>query len=445
MRKNLNWHEDGRLHFGLGIEDTFIPQERAGERSLDEYELTQHYRFWHQDLGLAKEAGAEFLRWGIPWYKINPERDVWKWDWLDQVMDRFQELGLKPLVDLMHYGTPTWLDNQFLNSSYPERVADYSARVAARYADTVVDYTPVNEPMIHTLFAGKFGHWPPYLAGDDGLVALVRNLSKGFVLAQQNMAEVLGERAIFTHVDAGFRFVSDSNNCEHDDELQHLKARSYLVEDLVTGKVDANHELTPWLSRHGMTDHDLAWHQENIVLPDVMGVNYYPLHSTELLESARPVRGDINDPRAVRNDWTEGLADVLTTYGKRYGAPVALTETCLTGSYERRIEWLDASVRCVQELRAAGQDIVGYTWWPVTDMYEWTYRYGTEPLEHYRLTMGLWDLVPDEIGTLHRVKNPVADRFQHYAAAAVTDPPAAITKEPAFASEQERSPWPQHA
>jgi len=217
------------------------------------------------------------------------------------------------------------------------------------------------------------------------------------------------------------------------------------VEDLVTGKVDANHELTPWLSRHGMTDHNLAWHQENIVLPDVMGVNYYHLHSTELLESARPVRGDINDPRAVRNDWTEGLADVLTTYGKRYGAPVALTETCLTGSYERRIEWLDASVRCVKELRAAGQDIVGYTWWPVTDMYEWTYRYGTEPLEHYRLTMGLWDLVPDEIGTLHRVKNPVADRFQHHAGAAVTDPAAAITKESSFASEQERSPWPQHA
>ena len=33
--------------------------------------------------------------------------------------------------------------------------------------------------------------------------------------------------------------------------------------------------------------------------------------------------------------------------------------------------------------------------------------------------MGLWDLVPDEIGTLHRVKNPVADRFLHHASAAL--------------------------
>jgi hypothetical protein len=58
--------------------------------------------------------------------------------------------------------------------------------------------------------------------------------------------------------------------------------------------------------------------------------------------------------------------------------------------------------------------------------------------------MGLWDLVPDEIGTLHRVKNPVADRFQHHAAAAST-PDADMAEEPAAISEQEKSPWPQHA
>ena len=37
------WFEDGRLHLGLGIEDTFVPQERPGERAIDEYELTEHY------------------------------------------------------------------------------------------------------------------------------------------------------------------------------------------------------------------------------------------------------------------------------------------------------------------------------------------------------------------------------------------------------------------
>jgi beta-glucosidase len=66
------WYEDGRLHFAVGIEDTFIPQGFPGRRKLDEYELTQHYHLWHSDLGLAAAAGAEMVRWGIPWYLIEP-------------------------------------------------------------------------------------------------------------------------------------------------------------------------------------------------------------------------------------------------------------------------------------------------------------------------------------------------------------------------------------
>lgn len=56
------WYEDGALHFGLGVEDTFVPQTRPGERAIDEYELTDHYARYAEDLGLAVDAGATFLR-----------------------------------------------------------------------------------------------------------------------------------------------------------------------------------------------------------------------------------------------------------------------------------------------------------------------------------------------------------------------------------------------
>lgn len=147
--------------------------------------------------------------------------------------------------------------------------------------------------------------------------------------------------------------------------------------------------------------------------------------------ACKPRRGDILDPWALRNDWTDGLEDVIRVYGERYGAPVMVTETCLTGSVEDRVRWMDASVGLVRRLHAEGRDIVGYTWWPVTDMYEWTHRYGQEPLEHYRLTMGLWDLVPDEIGTINRVKNPMADRFRHHALAPAAVMADAVARTPA--------------
>jgi hypothetical protein len=72
-------------------------------------------------------------------------------------------------------------------------------------------------------------------------------------------------------------------------------------------------------------------------------------------------------------------------------------------------------VACVRGLRAHGVDVVGYTWWSLFDMVEWTYRHGTGPAEDYLLAMGLWDLVPDSAGVLHRVRTPVADRFRYHA------------------------------
>ena len=56
--------------------------------------------------------------------------------------------GLTPIIDLMHYGTPLWLDNHFVNASYPRRVAEYAARFAERYGSLVRYYTPLNEPAV---------------------------------------------------------------------------------------------------------------------------------------------------------------------------------------------------------------------------------------------------------------------------------------------------------
>ena len=45
--------------WAAGIEDTFItaPYPTTG-RTLDEYELTQHYEKWRGDIGLMREIGV---------------------------------------------------------------------------------------------------------------------------------------------------------------------------------------------------------------------------------------------------------------------------------------------------------------------------------------------------------------------------------------------------
>lgn len=408
------WFRDGKLHFALGIENTFVPQERLGERAIDEYELTGHYENWHPDLGLVAEAGAELLRYGIPWHRIAPAPGVWEWGWLDGAMERLAELGIRPIVDLLHYGTPLWLDREFDHPDYPQHVAEYAARVAERYAAHVTDYTPVNEPMIHALFSGEYAYWPPYLSGTTGLVRMVERLARGFVLTQAAVRDVLGDRAVFVHVDAGFRYVGDVDAEEHREHARRLHAQTHLVEDLVTGRVDGGHDLVTFLTANGMSDDDLVWFAERPSPPDVMGVNYYPRHSTEVFEAGVHHGGGFADPRPTRDDGVAGLEEVLRRAAERYRVPVMLTETCVTGTVEERLEWLDASVAAVHRMRADGLDIVGYTWWPVFDMYEWTYRHSTSPREAHRLSMGLWELVERD-GHLERVPTPLVPWFRDHA------------------------------
>lgn len=409
------WFRDGTLHFALGVEDTFVPQERPGERAIDEYELTRHYTHWSSDLALAAEAGAEMLRWGIPWHRIAPQPGAWDFAWLDRVIDRFAELRLRPIVDLLHYGTPLWLDGEFAHPDYPQHVAEYATRVAERYADRVTDYTPVNEPMIHALFSGEYAYWPPYLSGEAGLVRMVERLARGFVLSQAGIRDVLGDRATFVHVDAGFRYVGDIDAPEHREHARRLDAQTHLVEDLVTGRVDAGHELAGFLAANGMTDDDLAWFATAEAQPDVMGVNYYPRHSTEIFEAGVRHGGGFADPRPTRDDGVAGLEEVLRRAADRYRVPVMLTETCVTGTVAERLAWLDASVAAAHRMRADGLDLVGYTWWPVFDMYEWTYRHSTAPRAEHLLAMGLWSLVEND-GDLDRVPTPLVARFREHAA-----------------------------
>jgi hypothetical protein len=103
---------------------------------------------------------------------------------------------------------------------------------------------------------------------------------------------------------------------------------------------------------------------------------------------------------------------VLLEAERRHGAPVMLTETAVTAPVADRVAWLHESVAAIRTLRSLGHRVVGYTWWPVFDMYEWTYRHGTAEREEYLLTMGLFDLVEDGAGGLDRRRTPVADTYR---------------------------------
>ncbi|HJR79415.1 MAG TPA: family 1 glycosylhydrolase [Anaerolineales bacterium] len=401
---------DSPFLWATGIEDTFIPQSRPGLRALDEYELTQHYKLWKYDFDLVAETGVKYLRWGIPWYRVQPAPDRWDWAWTDKALDYLVNVkGITAILDLMHYGTPLWLENSFINASYPQRVAEYAHEVVARYKSLVRYYTPLNEPMVNADMCGSKAEWPPYLSGEDGYVKLVLALAKGIVLTTQAIKTQQPD-AITVQVEALWHtFTKDSSLRER---AAHHNARQYLCFDLTTGRVNDDYLLADYLCSHGMTGADMDWFRKSAVTFDFFGANFYPWSYAEL----RKQQPDSSTRLVTGGAPGDTLVLVLRETYERYHMPIVITETSANTDIPGRARWMDETLAAVRDLRAQGMPILGYTWFPLFTMIDWAYRRGRRPLEAYLIHLGLYDSAFDSRGVLRRRKTPLVERYQQHMA-----------------------------
>lgn len=400
--------------WATGIEDTFVPQTRPGMRGLDEYALTQHYEQWRTDFDLAAATGVQALRWGIPWYRVQPKPKQWDWRWVDEALDYLVNVKrIAPILDLMHYGTPLWLDNSFLNASYPQRVAEYAAAVAERYGSLVQVYTPLNETTINAHYCGRRGEWPPYLHGEDGYFKVLLALARGVVLTTQAIKAAQPD-AVTVQVEAvGWRWAKEPRLAERavlENEAQ------FLAFDLATGRVDAGHLLYPYLVEHGVSDCDLEWLRTNAAQFDVFGANFYPWSYSPLVERrGRIVFPEYPTPGAA-------LGEVISTIYARYRLPVMVTETSANAPVAGREAWMDETIAAVRALREGGTPVVGYTWFPLLSLYRWECRLSTHPIDSYLMHLGLVELERDGDRCLQRKVTPLLESYRRHVATPM--PPA---------------------
>lgn len=363
--------------WAVGIEDTAIGTAiRDGGRTLDEYELTEHYDRWRADLDLVAELGCTGIRYGFPWYRLNPERGVWDWKWLDNAVEYATvECGLTVIADLVHYGTPAWLAGGFTDPEYPDAVADYGAAVAGRYGGLIRHYTPLNEPLVTASFCGERAVWPPYDTGEAGWARVVMSVTEGIQATIAAIRSVQASARI-VHVDAAL--VWSSADPALSKELQRYIDRSFLPTDLVTGHVDESHPLYAWLIGLGIASNRIDAMRLSAQQPDAIGVNYYPeLSCRELVTH----RGELVN--IAVDGGANGLSESLRSYHTRYGVPVLVSETAVDGPGEKHQTWLDESIAAVSQLRDDGVPVVGYTWWPLFDFVDWSWASAGRVVEEF--------------------------------------------------------------
>ncbi|HUW11037.1 MAG TPA: family 1 glycosylhydrolase [Anaerolineae bacterium] len=408
------------FYWGVGIENCWMAEHeernRPPHRLLDIFLLMQHYTQWREDLDLAADLGINVMRYSVPWYKANPEPGVYDWRWISKSLEYLaNRRNVIPIIDLLHYGTPLWMENSILNHDYPQRFAEYAAAFARQFKGLVNHYTPYNEPQISAIFGGQRAYWPPYLTGLDGWSKVGLNAGRGMALASQALRAELPDAMLISadmcygwqfmrRVDVGSEFrvtVQPDERGDFDYQVSTFPAC------LVYGKVDPSSPFGRVMVKAGSSESELDWFRVNAQLPDIVGHNYYPIEFFDnpdlTLEEALA---------AGSRELSQGLEQAAEVFGR----PVYLTETSAGMNDQAKSAWMHAALQVITDLRGRGIDVVGMNWWPLYEVCRWEYRDSTktvaESIKRDRWNNGLFQIEEQFDGTLGRIRTGAADAYR---------------------------------
>ncbi len=407
----------GRFPFvwAVAIENTFVPQTRAGHRSLDEYALMGHDRLWREDIDRIAGLGVRAVRYGIPWHRVNPAPGRFDWSWTDLVLNHLVEVrGLTPIIDLVHFGTPLWLENEFLAADYTERVADYARAFAERYQALTHHYTPLNEPSVTAIRSGRDGAWPPYRRGLPGYVAVLLAVNRGMIASVEAIRQVQPGAVMVHAEDVGIESAVTPDVARFA-ALRQLER--WLPLDIACGRFRPDHPLWSLFAQDPSNAEAFLKLADRSIRWDVLGINYYPWSNRRW---KRRLDGSIAFGRDQPGNAALALGTLLRNVHDRYQIPVMVTETSAPGSISKRLAWMDQAARVAQAARLGGIPVVGLTWFPAFSMVDWRYRRSKRPMSEHLLHLGLWD-VPFRSGDLKRVATPLVAAYQNLVAGPVAE------------------------
>ena len=140
-----------------GIESTV---NRVGDLYLDQIARSGHAGRI-ADLDRIAELGIRTLRYPALWeWAAAGHPADFDWRWADERLPRLRELGIRPVVGLVHHGSGP-PHTSLVDDGFPTGLAEYAGRLAERFP-WVDHYTPVNEPLTTARFSGLYGHWYPH-------------------------------------------------------------------------------------------------------------------------------------------------------------------------------------------------------------------------------------------------------------------------------------------
>ena len=367
-----------------GVECTI---NRVGNRYFNQLERSGHWQRADNDLARFAELGLRTLRFPILWETVAPRSlDEFEWSWPDGRLAQLKQLGIRPIVGLLHHGSGPRYTN-LLDPEFALKLARFAAAVAQRYP-WVDAYTPVNEPLTTARFSGLYGHWYPHGHDDATFVRALLNQCRGTALAMEAIRKV-NSRAILVQTDDLGRTFSTP-------ELHYQAVfgneRRWLSWDLLRGSVQRDHPMWAYLIESAAQPHELDALADDPCSADIIGINHYVTSDRFLDENLN------NYPTAThgRNRWQSyaddeavrahthisGFEGAVREAFARYQTPIALTEVHLGCTPDERLRWFMEAWDAARSVRAQGIDVCALTAWALLGSFGWD-SLVTQQHDHY--------------------------------------------------------------
>jgi dTDP-4-dehydrorhamnose reductase len=357
-----------------GVECSIV---RLGEEYRNEFEETGHQQSL-ADLDRVAALGLRTLRYPVLWEAVSPDHPL-KQDWrlADERLGRLKELGITPVVGLLHHGSGPRYTNM-LDPAFPEGLARHAEGVARRYPWLEM-FTPVNEPLTTARFSGLYGHWYPHRCDLASFLRCLVNECLGTLLAMRAVRRIIpGARLVQTE-DLGKVFSTPRLAYQ----AAYENERRWLSLDLLSGRVDSAHPWYQTFIRHGIGEAELATFLSGEAVPDILGINYYATSERYLDEALQlypssfhggNARERYADVEAVRVDLPAeqlGARARLTEAWERYRIPIAVTEVHHGSTREEQLRWLADVWQSACGLLREGVDIRAVTAWSLFGAVDW--------------------------------------------------------------------------
>jgi dTDP-4-dehydrorhamnose reductase len=405
------------LELWAGVECTV---NRVNDSFFDQLEQNGHARRI-EDLDLFVGLGVRALRYPVLWERTAPggikQAD---WSWADERLARLRELGVNPIVGLVHHGSGP-RDTSLVDPAFPEKLAAYARAVAERFP-WVTHYTPVNEPLTTARFSGLYGHWYPHDCSDQTFTRALINQCRAVVLAMRAIREINPSAQLVQTEDLGKTFSTRllAYQAEFENE------RRWLSYDLLSGRLARGGLMWRYLRSSGIAEAELDWFTNNACPPDTLGINHY-LTSERFLDerlhryppcahggNGRHAYADVEAVR-VCAEGTAGPRALLKEAWERYQLPLAVTEAHLGCTREEQLRWLKEVWDGAQSLRREGADVRAVTAWSLLGAYDW-HTLLTRSEGHYE--PGVFDLRaprPRPTALAHMLRDLAAGREHGHA------------------------------